>query len=244
MDSGRTGSQLVWNLSHRLATGVLLAQVRGLRAAAVRVELCRGWVHAIDWFPVKWTMGAAPARGEDQLRLLLKRDDIDWRYDEKLAREQRGRVAPFHPAAVIRNAIEVDGEAFRARAGGARLQLVATPHGSCIGLDERPLLPLLAQPRTLDELDAARLCAPARAARLCAFLEAVGALTVANELSLAAAYAALELADGAPTDEVKRAYRRLARALHPDAHPGASPAELRELEDHFAAVTAAYRRLL
>lgn len=244
MNPGRIGSQLVWDLSHRLSSGVLLAQVRGLRAQPVRVELYRGWVHAIDWFPVKWTMGPAPASGEEQLRLLLKRDDIDWRWDAALGREQRGRVAPFHPAAVIRNVVAADGEAFRARAGGAQLKLVTSPHPSCIGLDERPLLPLLAQPRTLDDIDAARLCPPARTAGLLAFLAAVGALEVEGELSLAAAYAALELTEGAPSDAIKRAYRRLARALHPDAHPGASPAELRELEQKFAAVTAAYRRLL
>ena len=77
-----------------------------------------------------------------------------------------------------------------------------------------------------------------------AFLEAVGALRVDGELSLAAAYAALELAEGEPAEAIKRAYHRLARALHPDAHPTATPAELRDLEARFAAVAAAYRRLL
>jgi len=85
---------------------------------------------------------------------------------------------------------------------------------------------------------------PARVARLCAFLEAVGALSVESELSLAAAYALLEVGQGADADEVKRAYRRLARALHPDVHPNASPEELRELEHRFAQVSAAYRRLV
>jgi hypothetical protein len=235
---------LLWELSHRLRSGVTLAEVRGLRASPVRVELYRGWVHAIDWFPVKWTMGPAPVRGEEQLRLLLKRDDVDWRYDDKLPLLQRGAVTPFHPAAVIRNALEVDGDAFRARAAAARLQIVTPPHPSCIGIDEKPLVAFLAAPRSLAEVDAARLCLPARATRLLAFLEAVGALRVDGELGLAAAYAALELGEGAAPEEVKRAYRRLARALHPDAHPGASADELRELERRFAAVSAAYRRLV
>src|SRR5262249_17828534 len=147
-----------------------------------------------------------------------------WRFDEKLPVLKRGPVAPFHPAAVIRNAMSADADAFRARAAnGARLQLVSQPHQSCIGLDERPLVAMLASPRTLEELERAQVTLPARVARLCAFLEAVGALSVESELSLASAYAVLELGEGAGAEEVKRAYRRLARALHPDVHPNASP---------------------
>jgi molecular chaperone DnaJ len=76
-----------------------------------------------------------------------------------------------------------------------------------------------------------------------AFLRAVGALVVAAEPSRREAYALLELGDGASADDVKRAYRRLARALHPDAHPSANDDERRDLERRFAAVAAAYRRL-
>ena len=237
---------LLWELSQRQRSGVTLAEVRGLRASPIRVELYRGWVHAIDWFPVKFTLGPPPSRGEEQLRVILKRDDVDWRFDDKLPVLKRGAVAPFHPAAVIRNVLDVglDPDAFTVRARAARLQIVAPPHPSCLGLDERPLVALLAAPRTLAELDRAKLCPPARTARLCAFLEAVGALSVESELSLASAYALLELGDGASAEEVKRAYRRLARALHPDVHPNATPAELRELEHRFAAVSAAYRRLV
>jgi DnaJ-domain-containing protein 1 len=238
------GSLLLWNLSHRQRSGVTLAEVRGLRASAVRIELFRGWVHAIDWFPLKWTLGPPPSSGEEQLRTILKRVDVDWRFDEKLPLLKRGPVAPFHPAAVIRNVLDASGDAFRARASGARLQLLASPHASCIGLDERPLVAMLASPRTLEELDRAQVTPPVRVARLCAFLEAVGALSVESELSLASAYALLEIADGAAAEEIKRAYRRLARALHPDVHPEASPEELRELERRFAAVSAAYRRLI
>jgi hypothetical protein len=236
---------LLWDLSHRARSGVTLAEMRGLRAQPVRIELFRGWVHALDWFPLKYTLGAAPSSGEEQLRVLLKRDDFDWRFDEKLPLLKRGAVPPFHPAAVIRNALAADGEAFRARAvNGARLQLVSQPHPSCIGLDERALVAMLASPRTLEELERAQVTPPVRVARLCAFLEAVGALSVESELSLASAYTLLELGDGASAEEVKRAYRRLARALHPDVHPNASADELRELERRFAAVSAAYRRLV
>lgn len=45
-------------------------------------------------------------------------------------------------------------------------------------------------------------------------------------------------------ETVKRAYRRLARALHPDLQPEALPHERRRLEHRFAEITAAYEALL
>ena len=43
--------------------------------------------------------------------------------------------------------------------------------------------------------------------------------------------------------ELKRAYRRLARLVHPDLHPGATEAERRALETRFIELTDAYRKL-
>jgi hypothetical protein len=43
--------------------------------------------------------------------------------------------------------------------------------------------------------------------------------------------------------EVKRAYRKRARELHPDTHPNATAEERRDLASRFAELTAAYRRL-
>lgn len=54
----------------------------------------------------------------------------------------------------------------------------------------------------------------------------------------------LGLPEGAQRDEIKRAYRRLARAVHPDLHPGATAEERRALEVRFAAITDAYRALV
>jgi hypothetical protein len=60
----------------------------------------------------------------------------------------------------------------------------------------------------------------------------------------ATAWDVLGVPAGAAIDEVKRAYRRLARAVHPDLHPGASDAERRALQVRFAALTEAYRSLV
>lgn len=43
--------------------------------------------------------------------------------------------------------------------------------------------------------------------------------------------------------EVRRAFRRLARATHPDLHPNATPDERRALEARFVELSAAYQRL-
>jgi hypothetical protein len=56
--------------------------------------------------------------------------------------------------------------------------------------------------------------------------------------TIGAAFATLGVAEDADRDAVTRAYRRLARATHPDVSPAADAAE------RFAALTAAYRRAL
>jgi hypothetical protein len=55
---------------------------------------------------------------------------------------------------------------------------------------------------------------------------------------------ALGLAEGAGVPEIKRAYRRLARELHPDLHPGATDGQRRLLAARFHEVTEAYRALV
>jgi DnaJ-domain-containing protein 1 len=54
----------------------------------------------------------------------------------------------------------------------------------------------------------------------------------------------LGVPDGADPTEVKRAYRRLVHATHPDLHPLASAEEKRALAARFQQITEAYRSLV
>jgi len=58
------------------------------------------------------------------------------------------------------------------------------------------------------------------------------------------AWRVLGIDPGATETEIKRAFRKRARELHPDLHPGATPEERRSLEARFAEVAAAYRALV
>ncbi len=229
----------LFELGYEQATGAFA--IRANAGTAV-VELLRGWVHAVDLAPVGL---AQPVRGEDALRLLLPVAVGPGNFSADAPPRKRGACTPFHPAAPVRNfldGLKLDAALWRARAGVGTVVIVHAPHPSCVGQDERPLVAFLGRPRSVDEIEKSGLCPVVRADRLLTFLHAVGALAFAA--SPASPYKLLQLPDGAPLDEVKRAYRRLARELHPDRHPSASPEDQRELERRFAEVSAAYRRLV
>ncbi len=60
----------------------------------------------------------------------------------------------------------------------------------------------------------------------------------------ASAYRLLGVGESADPSEIRRAFRRLARTLHPDLHSHLTPEERRSLEARLAIVTAAYQTLV
>jgi hypothetical protein len=120
---------------------------------------------------------------------------------------------------------------------------------------DRRMLAAMAQPRRLDQIWPLARTPRFRLLAFIHFLRGVDALVVegvvaeqsapTRVLDPRRAAAARLLGVDDPTDEgaVKRAYRRLARALHPDLHPTADDLHRRSLERRFAEVTAAYEAL-
>jgi hypothetical protein len=210
------------------------------RSGTRRIELRQGWVYALDAGP------SAPARPEAQLRYLMRlRAPVEFHPDVTLHAWRV--ITPFHPGPSIRNHVEAQHfqfDAVRRRIGNQRIAINLAPHPSCIGWDEKPLIAFMGQPHTLSEIEGSGICPQARVRKLLVFLEAIGAFSFYAAVSpFADAYATLGLQPGATPDQIKSAYRRLARELHPDVHPNATPVERNALSARFAAVHAAYRKL-
>ena len=117
---------------------------------------------------------------------------------------------------------------------------------------DRRMLAAIAEPRPLDRIWPLARTPRFRLLAFLHFLRAVGALDVERARAAraqrldprrAAAMQMLGVDDAADTDAVKRAYRRLARTLHPDLQPHVDEGRRRLLERRFAELTAAYEAL-
>ncbi|MEO6771988.1 MAG: J domain-containing protein [Kofleriaceae bacterium] len=129
---------------------------------------------------------------------------------------------------------------------------------SCDEADRR-ILAAMAQPRRLDQIWPLARTPRFRMLAFLWFLRAIDALVVegvvaersgpnavprAIDPQRSAAARTLGLADHADVEQIKRAYRRLARSLHPDLQPEVEGDRRRTLEARFAEVTAAYEALI
>jgi DnaJ-domain-containing protein 1 len=133
----------------------------------------------------------------------------------------------------------------------ARADLAPAPQDEA----DRRMLVAMALPRRLDQIWPLARTPRFRLLAFVHFLRSIGALDVEGVVAersgptqlptndrLAAARL-LGIEETADLDTVKRAYRRLARALHPDLQPDVDQVRRRVLERRFAEVTAAYEAL-
>lgn len=210
-----------------------------------RVELRAGLICAIDPGP------SAPVAPEAQLRYILRqRGRPEFQADARLS--LRFAVDEFRPDATIRQHIDaqsLSSDTLRQRIGTQRISVTAALHPSALHAEELAAIRFLSEPRTVPELleqgAKASAWSPLRAMKLLVLLDALGTLVVGDiGGALREAYARLGLDVAADLDEVKLAYRRLARTLHPDSQPNLPADALRELTDRFTALHAAYRLLM
>lgn len=120
---------------------------------------------------------------------------------------------------------------------------------------DRRMIAAMAQPRRLDQIWPLARTPRFRLLAFLHFLQGIDALEVEGIVAeqsapirmvdprRRAAARLLGVDDATDVDAVKRAYRRMARALHPDLHPAADELRRRSLERQFAEVTAAYEAL-
>ncbi|MBA2544994.1 MAG: J domain-containing protein, partial [Deltaproteobacteria bacterium] len=125
---------------------------------------------------------------------------------------------------------------------------------------DRRMLVAMAMPRRLDQIWPLARTPRFRLLSFVHFLRGIGALDVEGVVAekssptrfpqqlpvddrRVAALRMLGIEDEADLDTVKRAYRRLARALHPDLQPEVDVVRKRILERRFAEITAAYETL-
>jgi len=119
---------------------------------------------------------------------------------------------------------------------------------------DRRMLQAMAHPRRLDQIWPLARTPRFRLLAFLHFLRSVDALAVEGVAAARgprvvdprrrAALRLLGVPDSADQDDVKRAYRRLARALHPDLQPDLDDDHRRALERRFAEVTEAYESLV
>ena len=124
---------------------------------------------------------------------------------------------------------------------------------------DRRMLAAMAQPRRLDQIWPLARTPRFRLLAFVHFLQSVDAIEIEGVVAeqsqphriargtidpnVAAARRMLGVTEADPVEVVKRAYRRLARAVHPDLQPGADHEKRRSLERKFAEITAAYEVL-
>ena len=254
--------RLAYRLARSHATGVLTvfpiaARQRGATARdpGCVLVLRRGYLMAAD--P---DSSGDSRRTAQRLERLASLEDARFYFDGGVATYPPGAfLRQYNLAAWARAHLEAQFDAAHAQSmmrelSGSRLAIrpeLAPDLAWCDEADRR-ILAAMATPRRLDQIWPLARTARFRLLSFIHFLRGVGALEVGGVAAPPRrartidedAYRLLGVPAGADRDTVKRAYRRLARALHPDLHSDTSDERRRQLERKLADVNCAYRRLV
>ncbi len=244
--------RLLYRLGHQAASGVLTFNIRAPKTEVF--VLRRGQIVVGEGELVKKAVIARLAR-------LLSIDDVIVSFDASVTAYPPGATHQISLTGWARHHLEaqLDGtlaEKLVRELAGVRLCLRPELAPEAIDEADRRMLVAMGQPRRLDQIWPLARTPRFRLLAFIHFLSAVDALEclgVVAERSAShrtvnakreAALRLLGIEDGADLEVVKRAYRKLARALHPDLQPTADAQRRRTLERRFAEVTAAYEVLL
>jgi DnaJ-domain-containing protein 1 len=241
--------RLVYRLGRAGATGVLTVETEARRQVLI---LRRGYLMTSE-------IDALGRQAAQRLARLAAANSVHAHFDGGTSAYPPGAIQRQFPVAIwARKHLEAQVDAPRAhqliaRLAGVRLSVraeLAPDPATCDASDVR-ILAAMRQPRRLDQIWPIARTPRFRLLSFIHFLDAAGALVCDGVAAPATvqtrtdseAHRTLGVSGDADRESVKRAYRRLARALHPDLHPNASDERRRSLERKMADVTEAYRSL-
>ena len=246
-------ARALYRLGRQSASGILTITPAGSRRGDVFV-LRRGCVVVADGELARRALVSRLVR-------LVALDQIDLEFEGGVTAYPPGTQHQVSLAAWARSHVEAQldstlADALVRQLAGVRLMVRPEIAPEPADDSDRRMLAALAQPRRFEQV--ASLARTPRF-RLLAFIhflrviEALDAEGVVSEKSAphrivdsrrAGAARVLGLTEDADLDAIKRAYRKLARSLHPGLQPEADATHRRTLERAFAEVTAAYEALL
>ncbi len=244
--------KFAYDLGRERKTGEIVASSRGVRLDTIII---------LGGAAITPELDALGRQLDERLRRIVTHPGTSYAFSPGRVAASGRRVAL---GAWARRAIErqLDADGARSLASELRdrklsLRRDAIPDRDALDALDVALLGLLAMPRTVTELSSLTRLPSFRVLAFLHFLRSIGALVMpfaVEEPAPAstplprslrrAAFEHLGVPEGASGDLVKRTFKRLARALHPDLHPDACESERRVLERRLAALNAAYGELM